>query len=445
VKNTQLSGRFYKMSKDNTERGKKRVTRTGGVPQVEYEGVPQFRVMGRPAQPVQLSQINKIMVRYPMKRYSMQRLFGFILLILLIFVVKIIFRFNHESAMRMPLRSPSKQDVAQAIVEQTYKDTFAHIVENCPNSMKHKECCLRFYNLDTEATPNNNSTMNHTAQHWWFRSMIRDAYNLEKSERPSRLDDNTFHVAQTSNPNVSMCKIEKIGSSTWSKVFRQLNNNKVGNKLQSGKGPIMDLPGSKEESPSVVIFRDPLERFLSAYIDKCVTSFRRTGEIENHCEPSIIFNEKEKKSTKSSREFVKGFVFEKDHKAMFSAYVDIMPLKWNMHFFPQSLYCNGVYRFLDGYDFIGYMNTTFDQTLDALISRYGGRFGDKIDEIFDLSSKREATSKGIGPSIVGTKNLDRALKYYTPRSLRRVLEYVSIDYVLLKMEIPEWAKTMLRE
>ena len=430
------------MSKDNTERVKKRVTRTGGVPQVEYEGVPQFRVMGRPEQPVQLSKINKNMVRYPMKRYSMQRLFGFILLILFIFVVKIIIRFNHEGAMIMPLRSPSKQDVAQAIVEQTYKDTFAHIVENCPNSVKHKECCLRFYNLDTETTPNNNSTMNHTSQHWWFRSMIRDAYNLENSERPSRLDANSFHVAQTSNPNVSMCMIEKIGSSTWRNVFRQLNNNN-NNKLQSGKGPIIDLPGSKEESPSVVIFRDPLERFLSAYIHKCVTFRRFAGE--NHCEPNIIFNEKDKASTKSSREFVKGFVFEKDHKAMFSAYVDIMPLKWNMHFFPQSLYCNGVYRFLDGYDFIGYMNTTFDQTLDALISRYGGRFGDKIDEVFELSSKREVTSKGIGLSIVETKYLDRALKYYTPRSLRRVLEYMSMDYVLLKMEIPEWAKTMLRE
>merc|ERR1740139_1604792 len=109
----------------------------------------------------------------------------------------------------MPIRSPSNQDVAQAIVEQAYKDTFAHIVENCPNAVDLKECFLRFYNLGTEATPNNNSTMNHTPQHWWFRSMIRDAYNLEKSERPSCLDVKNIHVAQTSNPNVSMCLIEK--------------------------------------------------------------------------------------------------------------------------------------------------------------------------------------------------------------------------------------------
>ena len=53
MKNTQLSRRFNKMSKDNTERGKRRVTRTGGVPQVEWQ------TGRREGQPVRIDNVER--------------------------------------------------------------------------------------------------------------------------------------------------------------------------------------------------------------------------------------------------------------------------------------------------------------------------------------------------------------------------------------------------
>jgi hypothetical protein len=36
-------------------------------------------------------------------------------------------------------------------------------------------------------------------------------------------------------------------------------------------------------------------------------------------------------------------------------------------------------------------------------------------------------------------------RFYTARTVRKALEYLSIDYVTLGLEVPEWARQMLRE
>jgi len=40
-------------------------------------------------------------------------------------------------------------------------------------------------------------------------------------------------------------------------------------------------------------------------------------------------------------------------KHMFAAYVDAMPLEWDLHFFPLSLYGSEMYRFLSDHSFVG--------------------------------------------------------------------------------------------
>ena len=37
------------------------------------------------------------------------------------------------------------------------------------------------------------------------------------------------------------------------------------------------------------------------------------------------------------------------------------------------------------------------------------------------------------------------LHYYTARTVRRVLQYMSIDYVLLGLPIPQWAEDLLQQ
>ena len=55
---------------------------------------------------------------------------------------------------------------------------------------------------------------------------------------------------------------------------------------------------------------------------------------------------------------------------------------------------------------------------------------------------------GDKPAVVKNVGVERqaaakVLQYYTPKTLRRVLQYVSIDYKLLGIPIPEWAQNML--
>lgn len=61
----------------------------------------------------------------------------------------------------------------------------------------------------------------------------------------------------------------------------------------------------------------------------CVARFLRCLDrksiTEGHCEPTRVFLEKE-------NGFTEGL---DDKKLLFEAYVDAMPLKWNVHFFPQ--------------------------------------------------------------------------------------------------------------
>jgi hypothetical protein len=60
----------------------------------------------------------------------------------------------------------------------------------------------------------------------------------------------------------------------------------------------------------------------SAFINKCI----ERGN-EDHCEPML--------------EHVQGL----DKQTLFEAYVNSFPVKWNLHFFPQSVYCNGLSTF----------------------------------------------------------------------------------------------------
>ena len=44
-----------------------------------------------------------------------------------------------------------------------------------------------------------------------------------------------------------------------------------------------------------------------------------------------------------------------------------------------------------------------------------------------------------------TKHKTPMLRYYTARTVRRVLQYMSIDYVLLGLPIPQWAEDLLQQ
>ena len=49
------------------------------------------------------------------------------------------------------------------------------------------------------------------------------------------------------------------------------------------------------------------------------------------------------------------------------------------------------------------------------------------------------------PAQTRTTQNNTLLQYYTPKRVRRVLEYMSIDYVLLGLPIPLWAEELLQQ
>ena len=182
------------------------------------------------------------------------------------------------------------------------------------------------------------------------------------------------------------------------------NNNITNNNITNNNN---NKRATAARPQKAVFLRDPLERFLSAFVDKCIRY-----PYQKHCQPNLLFSSSED-SIRQSEHLASGrntsqrqqrhsrtykdrtlttdlipspaqrqqrrrqelnpvnnnnnnnvSVVTKtattttttaaDYQYMFDAYIDIFPLSWNVHFYPQALYCNGLFLdLLDEYDFIG--------------------------------------------------------------------------------------------
>jgi len=147
---------------------------------------------------------------------------------------------------------------------------------------------------------------------------------------------------------------------------------------------------------------------------------------------------------------VKDFLTDDKTQTLFDAYVDTFPLKWNMHFYPQSMYCNGLYRRFQNYDFVGYMGPDFYQDLNRMAQQYP-TLEPHLDEVFHIRTqtpkqqKSQPATTGNSNEGVETRAASHLLEYYTPRTVRKVLEYFAIDYVMLNLTVPSWAEEMLQQ
>jgi len=252
------------------------------------------------------------------------------------------------------------------------------------------------------------------------------------------------------------------------------------------------MTGTMGKTPRTVFVRDPLERLLSGYLDKCFKPGVRTSQ--GHCEPNVVFgvdflerkarrgkhqqqnqlrkqrrgnaNGKEEEEEEEGEEEEENIppdlttVIQNMDREMFAAYVDLLPLKWNVHFVPQAIFCD-LYRTIGTYDFVGVMGKSFMSELNRMADRYGGMLPDVLDDIFsyrsslDLLQHNESSSTAAVAAVAkgdnvgsekahGTKAPAKVARYYSAGTVRRALEYLSIDYITLELEVPEWAREMLR-
>ena len=102
------------------------------------------------------------------------------------------------------------------------------------------------------------------------------------------------------------------------------------------------------------------------------------------------------------------------------AYVDWMPLKWNVHFIPLGFHCDGLYRTFQKYDFVGSLGPGFYKDLDALSQRFtpweNSRLRGALNSVFQLDKRTNDTYRGVKTEATGGHGHQTSklvTKYYT--------------------------------
>ncbi len=117
-----------------------------------------------------------------------------------------------------------------------------------------------------------------------------------------------------------------------------------------------------------------------------------------------------------------------------------LQLNWDLHFLPLSFQCGGLYQKIKDYTFVGKMDDTFYQELGHFLQRYP-TLKTEVEQAFKMKGKEKDTT------VLGTEHQAalHARKYFTPNTIRKVLQYYAIDYTLLGLSIPDWAEDILQQ
>jgi len=179
------------------------------------------------------------------------------------------------------------------------------------------------------------------------------------------------------------------------------------------------------EDPSwtkIAFFRDPRERFLSGYLDKC---------LRKCCESCINFNEPPSKSGPTFSEFIR--------EMRMNGWAGFTKVG-NKHFLPQSWQCGAIAKtigFLDFIGVIGDVNETFEQ---MLLFQENSRFKDdvRMKELIKKHYGREDLSNGTyamtddGTHNVHKRSSEYMEEYYTEENSEIVKGMFVDDYMLFK-------------
>ncbi len=216
----------------------------------------------------------------------------------------------------LPLSVP-KTSLGRRIIEKSFHESFADLVETCGilNETDSLEKCLRtLYQRRKEP-----GTVYNEKWPWWFQTMIRDA-----KTRSSGLFG-AWHILQFSDPLMQLCVYEKGGTKMWRHVHCQALANRE-NTTDVDITNCFKRQGAlaTKNVQKSVFLRDPLERFLSGFLDKCTTKNRIE---QSHCQPNIIFSS-------NPTDYVADFLTET--KKLFEVYVDTLPVRGRIKCFPST-------------------------------------------------------------------------------------------------------------
>ena len=93
------------------------------------------------------------------------------------------------------------------------------------------------------------------------------------------------------------------------------------------------------------------------------------------------------------------------------------------------------------------MGQDFMLELDRMANQFGGPLPEILNASFGYMEHIDSGKKNTGKdnNRHATHAPAKVKQFYTAQTVRKGLELLSIDYVLLGLEVPEWARQMLRE
>jgi Sulfotransferase family len=305
----------------------------------------------------------------------------------------------------------ASQCSAKTIVRNAYARHYRAFVNSCKADKPYKQCLV---NATDESAP------------WWLQRLLND---------PKHKFVRDYHKMIFDDPKLRVCKIERVGSNEWTQISSNYFAEQAS--LSGNSTDILKFGWKPEtdDAPQAVFLRDPLDRFLSSYVEKCV----KDGKASN-CElvsPDLLT--------------IRSAFTERQ---AFASFVQTFPLLWGVYFVPQALFCDGLFRTLNKYDYVinmqdnvGFMRDVFD-----LMRKYPGRLMDHLRQAFKINPKttdyraeirQQSKLKRLDRSPVGKFPPDYLLRFYDADTVRQTLEYFAIDYVTLKLKIPDWAQDVL--
>lgn len=341
--------------------------------------------------------------------------------------------------------------IGETIIRKTFDQTYGKLMAtHCPKTKMARTCYQNFLQDQSNATlsssnrngnqivRSNDNEEDPAALPWWFRTLLAESA-IVASEWWQML-------CTKGNPHLRQCQLPKVGSKQWSKFMHLMNEEGWKHADDKIFKYSWNYRGRNWKGPKFVVLRDPLERYLSGFLDKCVGS----NVWQGHCEPKAVFTDGSYDPEKNSIKDIKS-----DQRVLFDAFVHTSPLKWNVHFMPQALLCDGLYRTINEYDYILRMGPLFHMDMSKLASVHP-RVDDTLVKLFDYKNKwkeevlnaQSFRSGGVAgggnvSGIKGSGTSDQVSKFYTPATVRKVLEYMAIDYVVLNLTVPIWAEEIL--
>eukprot|EP01083_Nonionella_stella_P310170 1100980_1 len=171
----------------------------------------------------------------------------------------------------------------------------------------------------------------------------------------------------------------------------------------------------------IVIIRDPLERLLSAFLDRCLWLFETYG-VERECLGEVT-------NDFSFNDFVNRIINKTQHKEYIT----------NPHFWPQSWFCE-LQKYVQNYEFV--MHYDYDtigaQTLQLLthlnLSEYYYHWGPHYN--------RTMFEDTVHVTYRGGHNLQSQVlwykQYYTKTLAIKCIQLYAKDYELFHLKYPQW-------